>query len=166
MSARRVGRSALASNVGGHCYAGNCNLIAPQFFRLYWSGTLDRPNCSSKLLNKQYDGLTRGNAEYSHVNRRGRQAAAGIGSNAVKAIKKGRSGWGHDRRRLRPHPDVDSIIRHKELLQLVRGALFGADLHTVRSPDLLRCPHFGRHRRPHRCADEPELMLHSFDEGL
>ena len=34
-----------------------------------------------------------------HVNQRRGQAASGNDSNDVKAIKKIRSGWGHDRRR-------------------------------------------------------------------
>lgn len=61
------------------------------------------------------------------VNRRRGQAVADIGSNAVKAIKKGQSKWGHHRRRSGPHPDADSFIRHKELLALVQGVQFGAD---------------------------------------
>jgi len=61
------------------------------------------------------------------VNRRRGQAVADIGSNALKAIKKGQSKWGHHRRRSGPHPDADSFIRHKELPALVQGAQFGAD---------------------------------------
>ena len=64
------------------------------------------------------------------VNRRRGQAVADIGSNAVKALKKGQSRWGHHRRRSGPHPDVDSFIRHKELPALVQGAQFGADSQT------------------------------------
>ncbi|MHC2764337.1 hypothetical protein ACVIU7_009451 [Bradyrhizobium liaoningense] len=63
----------------------------------------------------------------TNVNRRGGQAVAGIGSNAVKVLKKGQSRWGHHRRRSGPHPDGDSFIRHKELPALAQGARFGAD---------------------------------------
>jgi hypothetical protein len=56
------------------------------------------------------------------VNRRGGQFAGGFGSNALKTNKKGQSGWGHDRRRLGPHLNADSVIRHKELLSSVQGA--------------------------------------------
>jgi hypothetical protein len=48
------------------------------------------------------------------------QAAVGIGSNDLRPIKKGRSAWGYDRRRLGPHPDPG--ICNKELLPLVQGA--------------------------------------------
>src|SRR5487761_2004267 len=67
----------------------------------------------------------------SVVNRRRGQAVAGIGSNALKAIKKGQSRRGHHRRRSGPHPDADSFIRHKELPALVEGAQFGADSQFV-----------------------------------
>jgi hypothetical protein len=61
------------------------------------------------------------------VNRRRGQAVAGIGSNALKAINKGQSRWGHHRRRSGPRPNADSFIRHKELPALVQGAQFDAD---------------------------------------
>jgi hypothetical protein len=56
------------------------------------------------------------------VNRRRGQATAGVVSNSLKAIKKGRPRWGHDRRRWGPHSDVNSVIRYKELLACVQRA--------------------------------------------
>jgi hypothetical protein len=61
-------------------------------------------------------------SQAAFVKRRRGHAAAGIVSNALKAIKKGRSRWGHDRRRLGLHYDADSVIRYKELLAFVQGA--------------------------------------------
>jgi hypothetical protein len=43
------------------------------------------------------------------------QITAGAVSNAIKTIEKSRSEWGHDRRRPRPHSDVDSVTCHKKL---------------------------------------------------
>ena len=73
---------------------------------------------------RRTDGYRR---HHYSVNRRRGHAAAGIVSNALKAIKKGLSRWGHDRRRLGPHPDADFVIRDKELLPFIEGAQFGAD---------------------------------------
>jgi zinc-finger of transposase IS204/IS1001/IS1096/IS1165 len=61
------------------------------------------------------------------VTRRGRHATGGSGDNALKMIEKGRSRWGHDRRRLGPHPNTSSPICHKQLAPLVQAAWFGAD---------------------------------------
>jgi hypothetical protein len=40
----------------------------------------------------------------------------------MKVVNTDRPGWDHDRRRFRPRPDVDSIIRHKGLVPLVQEA--------------------------------------------
>jgi hypothetical protein len=62
------------------------------------------------------------------VNRRGGQFARGFGSNTLKENLKDQPGWGHDRRRLGPQLNADSVICHKELLSSVQGTQFGADL--------------------------------------
>jgi hypothetical protein len=64
------------------------------------------------------------------VNRRSGQAVAGRGSNVLRAINKRQSRRGHRRRRSGSHPNIDSLIRHKELSALVQGAQFDADSQT------------------------------------
>ncbi len=49
------------------------------------------------------------------VNRHRGQIAAGASSNAIRTIEKSRSERGHDRRRSRPHSDVDFVTCHKQL---------------------------------------------------
>ncbi len=61
------------------------------------------------------------------VNRRWGHPVSDIGHNALNAIKKGQSRWGHHRRRSGPHPNANSFIRRKELPALLQGAQFGAD---------------------------------------
>jgi hypothetical protein len=61
------------------------------------------------------------------VTRRRGHATAGTGDIALNMIEKVRSRWGHDRRRLGPHPNGNSRIHHKELAPGVHAARFGAD---------------------------------------
>jgi hypothetical protein len=64
----------------------------------------------------------------SCVNRRRGPAAVAIVSIALK-VNKLPSSRGHDRRRLGPHHEANSVIGNKELLKMFQGASFGADLH-------------------------------------
>ena len=81
-----------------------------------------------------------------------------MGNNALKAIEKDLSGWGHDRRRLGSHPDDDSAIRQKELRRLVQGASFGAGLQLGRRQCHAAQPDLGRdrgHRRGQAISGPP-----------
>src|SRR3954453_5408234 len=64
------------------------------------------------------------------IRRRGHATASG-GDNVLKMIEKGWSLWGHDRRRLGPHPTTKSLICYKQLAALGQAAWFGADLHRA-----------------------------------
>lgn len=96
-----------------------------------------------------------------------------MGSNALQAIEKCQSRWGHHRRRSGPHRDADFYIRYKGLPELVQGAQFGAESHRrhqIRCRRWLDC----RGRLPGvgpRQQSDPQAFLgrpgrHHDDQGI
>jgi hypothetical protein len=97
------------------------------------------------------------------VTRRGGHATASSGDNALKIIEKGRSRWGHDRRRLGPAPTQILLFTTSNWHHSFKRP-GSAPIHSEKAAHRMLLPFRGRHNRCDCGAGRPSQ--HRDDAGM